>query len=85
MIFSIVVDLNNQIKKQNIMKNLKKVSREQLKSIIGGFIQVTCPLPSGKYTMCLDYCPIPSQVCGSSRCLRITGPGGCGDDDPVLH
>ncbi|WES97239.1 hypothetical protein P2W68_20730 [Chryseobacterium arthrosphaerae] len=49
------------------MKNLKKVSRDGLKNIKGGGF-VTCTLPNGEPTICMDFCP--TDFCGptSYRC-----------------
>ncbi|WP_261509802.1 bacteriocin-like protein [Chryseobacterium paludis] len=50
------------------MKNLKKMSRVNLKTITGG-VFVTCTLPNGDLTSCRDNCP--TDFCGptSYKCL----------------
>lgn len=46
------------------MKNLKKISRESLKFVIGG--DVRCPMPSGVYALC------PGTVYPPNPCLVLT-------------
>ncbi|WP_410493864.1 bacteriocin-like protein [Chryseobacterium sp. T16E-39] len=50
------------------MKNLKKITRINLKSITGG-ARVACILPNGQTTTCKDHCP--ADFCGpnTNMCL----------------
>ncbi|MDR6923052.1 MULTISPECIES: bacteriocin-like protein [Chryseobacterium] len=51
------------------MKNLKKISRSNLRSITGG-VFVTCTLPNGQPTKCRDHCP--TDFCGPTSYLCYT-------------
>ncbi|MEY8758836.1 bacteriocin-like protein [Chryseobacterium tongliaoense] len=50
------------------MKNLKKLSKQNLESITGGAL-VICLLPNGGSALCPDYCPL--EICNAvpARCL----------------
>lgn len=54
------------------MKNLKRITRINLKTITGG-ARVTCILPNGQPTTCRDQCP--ADFCGPmvNMCLMPIG------------
>lgn len=50
------------------MKDLKKISRSDLKAIQGG-VFVNCTLPNGQPTRCRDKCP--TDFCGPTSYLCL--------------
>ncbi|SFN84449.1 hypothetical protein SAMN05421594_4436 [Chryseobacterium oleae] len=59
------------------MKNLKKISRINLKSISGGAIVfVNCTLPTGEATRCRDKCPV--DFCGPTNYMCLLPLDYCG-------
>jgi len=59
---SLHLSITNQL---IIMKNLKKLSRSGLKSITGGVVYVSCPMPSGIPARC------PGTVCPTDPCKAM--------------
>lgn len=60
------------------MKNLKKISRINLKSINGGaLVFVDCKLPNGEPTRCRDKCP--QDFCGPKSYMCLIPMDLCGD------
>ncbi|MFN1217126.1 bacteriocin-like protein [Chryseobacterium kwangjuense] len=57
------------------MKNLKKLSRVGLKSIVGGAF-VNCTLPTGEPTRCRDKCP--EDFCGPTNYMCLLPLDYCG-------
>ncbi|WP_370898675.1 bacteriocin-like protein [Chryseobacterium gossypii] len=59
------------------MKNLKKISRGGLKSIIGG--NVTCPIPGSSVPAICPGTVCPPDPCTSTTCLI---PASCAGNGP---
>ena len=58
------------------MRNLKKVSRANMKTIKGGGF-VTCTLPNGQPTRCRDKCP--QDFCGPTSYMCLIPMDLCGE------